>query len=118
MKPQGDRIRLITFLASLAAVAWLVTLPPVQARSASTLTPQEKRGKQIYLKGESEGGEIIAILGSGDLELPASSFSCSNCHGLKGEGGNEGGLQPPPITWSTLAAKHTSALTEIGRAHV
>ncbi|HEY0100524.1 MAG TPA: ABC transporter substrate-binding protein, partial [Pyrinomonadaceae bacterium] len=77
------------------------------------LTAQEKRGKQLYLKGESfEGaGDIRAFLGSDKLELLANTFACSNCHGLRGEGAREGGLQPPPINWETLTAPHTSALT-------
>jgi ABC-type branched-subunit amino acid transport system substrate-binding protein len=81
------------------------------------LSAQEKRGKQIYLKGESldGSGEIKAFLGSDKLEVPASAFTCSNCHGLRGEGTKEGGLQPPPINWETLTAPHTSALTRRAR---
>jgi ABC-type branched-subunit amino acid transport system substrate-binding protein len=78
--------------------------------SADELTPQEKRGKQFYQKGESASGEARALL-SGDLDLPAASFPCSNCHGLKGEGGSEGGLQPPPIQWASLKSPRVSALT-------
>jgi len=83
----------------------LATLPGVQRGAAQTrrgLTEQEKRGKQIYLKGESSTSEITAVLGNPGLDLPASSFSCANCHGLRGEGIREGGVQPPPINWETL----------------
>jgi ABC-type branched-subunit amino acid transport system substrate-binding protein/cytochrome c553 len=81
------------------------------------LSPQEKRGKQIYLKGESsDGAEIKTLLGSDKLEVPATAFACANCHGLRGEGAREGGLQPPPIKWETLVAPHTSALTRRERA--
>src|ERR1700733_4020942 len=75
------------------------------------LTPSEERGKLIYLKGGAGGAEIKAVLGDSDLELPASSFPCSNCHGLAGEGSKEGGLQPPPIDWATLTSPHRSDLT-------
>lgn len=98
------------------ALAWL-TLGArggdAQAVAPRELTPQEKRGKQIYLKGESGEGasEIKAFLGSDKLEVPASAFPCGNCHGLRGEGTKEGGLQPPPINWEKLIAPHTSALT-------
>jgi cytochrome c553 len=69
----------------------------VRAQSATELTLQEKRGKQIYRKGEGDTNEEIkAILSTGNLKLPASSFPCANCHGLRGEGSKEGGLQPPP----------------------
>ncbi len=81
------------------------------------LSPQEKRGKQIYLKGESsDGAEIKTRLGSDRLEVPATAFACANCHGLRGEGAREGGLQPPPIKWEMLVAPHTSALTRRERA--
>jgi ABC-type branched-subunit amino acid transport system substrate-binding protein len=85
------------------------------AQSASTqskddVAAQEKRGRLIYLKGEA-ASEITALLGSDALEIPATSFACTNCHGLRGEGTSEGGLQPPPIDWQTLTQKHTSALT-------
>ncbi len=85
------------------------------AQSASTqskddIAAQEKRGRLIYLKGEA-ATEITALLGSDALEIPATSFACTNCHGLRGEGTSEGGLEPPPIDWQTLTQKHTSALT-------
>ena len=97
----------------LAILILLTTL--ICAGSAATqklgLNPQEKRGKQIYVKGESDAGEITASLGAADLEVPASSFSCANCHGLRGEGTREGGIQPPPLRWDTLIQPYTSALT-------
>ncbi|MEK6302768.1 MAG: ABC transporter substrate-binding protein [Acidobacteriota bacterium] len=92
-----------------------MTSSNVAAQAAKELTPQESRGKQIYLKGESDGGEIIAILGNGELELPAGSFPCSNCHGLRGEGSKEGGIQPTPLDWRTLSSSHQSPLTRNDR---
>ncbi|HYP00204.1 MAG TPA: ABC transporter substrate-binding protein, partial [Pyrinomonadaceae bacterium] len=105
----------LLFLACVAA-CWLALGERVGGAQGETgereLSPQEKRGKQIYLKGESaDGKEIKALLGSDALEIPASAFACVNCHGLRGEGTREGGLQPPPINWQTLTATHTSALT-------
>jgi mono/diheme cytochrome c family protein len=106
------KLTLLIFVC-LAASMWLcATGASTQEVSRAALSPQEKRGKQIYLKGESgTGGEIVAGLGSGDLDLPATSFTCVNCHGLRGNGTREGGLQPPPITWAALTRAHTSALT-------
>ena len=90
----------------------LATCTGAGAQGRRGLSPQEQRGKQIYLKGESgDGAEIKALLGGDGLEVPATTFACSNCHGLKGEGTNEGGLTPPPIHWATLTAPHTSAIT-------
>ncbi|HVF89371.1 MAG TPA: ABC transporter substrate-binding protein [Blastocatellia bacterium] len=105
--------RLIVARAALGALVfcWLVLSPRAGAQTTDELTPQEKRGKQIYQKGEGEGGEIRAVLGASALELPATSFTCANCHGLRGEGSKEGGLQPPPLDWATLSGWQTSPLT-------
>jgi ABC-type branched-subunit amino acid transport system substrate-binding protein len=119
MNSRGDkrkRIKSATAIIALAVIAWLQSECRISAQTATGLSPEEKRGKQIYLKGEGEGGEITAVVGGAGLELPGSSFACANCHGLRGEGANEGGLQPPPLKWSTLTAKHTSALTGRERA--
>jgi ABC-type branched-subunit amino acid transport system substrate-binding protein len=102
-------------LIACACMAWLLFSRPAPAQEGDTLSPQERRGKQIYLKGESAGGEIKAVLAS-DIELPATSFPCANCHGLKGEGASEGGLQPPPLGWETLTVAGQSALTRRPRA--
>lgn len=100
----------------LLVLAALFCVDQGAAQKRSGLTPQEQRGKQIYVKGESGAGEIIAKLGGAGLDVPASSFSCANCHGLRGEGTREGGIQPPPINWETLTRPHTSALTRRDRA--
>lgn len=77
----------------------------VQSTSSGTergLTPQERRGKAIYLRGESPSGkEIIAMVG--DMDLPASTVTCGGCHGQRGEGKTEGGVTAGNLTWSDLA---------------
>jgi ABC-type branched-subunit amino acid transport system substrate-binding protein len=84
------------------------------AGAQSALSPQERRGKQIYLKGEVEGGgEIKAYLSDGDLELSAKAFPCANCHGLKGQGLKEGGLQPPSIKAANENESRTARLAVI-----
>ena len=47
----------------------------------------------------------------GDTEAPATAFACANCHGLMGEGTQEGGLTAPSVVWRSLTQAHTSALT-------
>lgn len=80
------------------------------------LTAAERRGKRIYLRGESDTGpEITAMLGGGDTEIPATAFACANCHGLTGEGAEEGGLAAPTLLWPALLSKRTSALTTLER---
>jgi ABC-type branched-subunit amino acid transport system substrate-binding protein len=105
----------LVFVAALAAVA-LLCENKAATQSISALSAKEKRGKQIYLKGEDgTRAEIVAGLGE-ELELPATSFTCVNCHGLRGEGTKEGGLQPPPLTWEALTRRQTSPLTRRERA--
>jgi len=65
------------------------------------LTPQERRGKALYLRGESRSGkEITAMLG--EIDVPASTMNCAGCHGLRGEGKTEGGVTAGNLTWSNL----------------
>ena len=109
------RTRFILTTQALLAIAWLAWANQIAAQVSKELTAQERQGKQIYLKGETEGGEIIAILGSGELQLPAGSFPCSNCHGLKGEGSKEGGIQPSPVDWASLSSPYQSPLTRNDR---
>ena len=95
----------------LLVLLLVVCAGDANSQSRNSLTDQEKRGKQIYLKGESGPSPITAILGNIDLEVPASSFSCANCHGRRGEGVREAGVQAPPIDWTTLAGASTSPST-------
>ncbi len=113
MKARVFRIKLTLLVCVCLFTVGLVCIDGAATQTVTAaLSPQEKRGKQIYLKGEDgSGGEIVAGLTGDELDLPATSFACVNCHGLRGEGTREGGLQPPSITWDTLMRPHTSALT-------
>lgn len=75
-----------------------------QAQAAPTplaLTPQERRGRSIYLRGESPSGrEIVAVLG--ELDVPASTLTCAGCHGARGEGKTEGGVTAGALAWTHL----------------
>ena len=87
------------------------------ALAAGSLSPSEQRGKQIYLTGKSPGGEaIVATLGEGGAEVPASLVPCGSCHGSDGRGRPEGGAVPSDITWPALTrsdgVRHAS-----GREH-
>lgn len=102
---------------ALAAAAWLVLAWSASAGAAGGpgaggLSAEEKRGKQIYLKGDGgERGEIRVVIVGGGLELPAGGFPCAGCHGPAGEGATEGGLEAPPLDWAALAAARTSPRT-------
>ena len=97
-------------MVCLALLAGLFVAPrPARHATAGaplrqeTLTPQERRGKQIYLRGTSSSGrEILAYLGEASLEVPGSAMACANCHGLNGEGKPEGGVVPSNLVWEAL----------------
>jgi len=98
-KRATDTARLIAFflLTSLLGCAFAA------AASSGPLTPQERRGKQIYLRGSSPSGkEIKAILGDASMEVPGSMLTCVSCHGHDGRGRSEGGVTPSNITWEYL----------------
>ncbi|HEX8492263.1 MAG TPA: ABC transporter substrate-binding protein [Pyrinomonadaceae bacterium] len=118
MKARVFRLKLTLAGIVCLVAALLVCVDKAATQGTSALSPQEKRGKQIYQKGEGGfgGGEIVAFLNNDELELPATSFTCVNCHGLRGEGTREGGIQPPPITWEKLTGAQTSPLTRRERA--
>ena len=79
------------------------------------LSPEEKRGKAFYLRGESSSGkEITAMMG--EIEVPATTLTCSGCHGTRGEGKTEGGVTAGNISWSDLTKPYGHA-HETGRRH-
>jgi ABC-type branched-subunit amino acid transport system substrate-binding protein len=69
--------------------------------SVRVLTPQERRGRAIYLRGVSPSGrEFNATVG--ELEVPSSTVTCAGCHGARGEGKTEGGVTAGDLTWINL----------------
>lgn len=79
------------------------------------LSPEEKRGKAFYLRGEgSSGQEITAMMG--EIEVPATTLTCAGCHGTRGEGKTEGGVTAGNVTWSELTKPYGHA-HETGRKH-
>jgi ABC-type branched-subunit amino acid transport system substrate-binding protein len=66
------------------------------------LTPQQLRGKRLYLTGESDAGGITALLGADQVEVAASVVPCAGCHGRDGRGKPEGGLLPSNLRWDVL----------------
>ena len=71
------------------------------APSARALNAQERRGRAIYLRGESTSGREIGAL-IGDVDVPASTVTCAGCHGARGEGKTEGGVTAGNLTWANL----------------
>lgn len=94
----------------------LLVASNAQAQSAfRPLTVEEKRGKALYLRGESASGqEITALLN--DLDVPASTLTCAGCHGARGEGKTEGGVTAGNLVWSNLT-KSYGHTHDNGRKH-
>jgi ABC-type branched-subunit amino acid transport system substrate-binding protein len=98
------RAKRIEFFLLILIVGFLFNASGVDGVSSSEMTPQQKRGKQIYLRGSSSSGRVItAIIGGGSTELPATALACANCHGFDGRGKPEGGVTPSNIRWDALA---------------
>ncbi len=69
------------------------------------LTAKEQLGRKIYREGgDGSQTEITATLGFSGDSVSATAFVCANCHGLEGEGKQEGGLTIPAITSQHLFA--------------
>ena len=103
------RIFYLCFLCLFAAVS-----AHAQTERHS-LTDAEKRGKALYLRGESSSGkEIVAIMN--EIDVPASTLSCSGCHGARGEGKTEGGVTAGSLVWSHLT-KPYGHTHDNGRKH-
>ena len=97
----------IVFASFVLLVSQAQTIPRPQE---GELTRSQQRGKQIYLKGQSDDGEVSAVLGNGG-DFSGALFPCVNCHGPRGAGTSEAGLRPPPITWTALSSARRSAMT-------
>ena len=106
------KLNAIAILCSLLAALCLASLafgqnpPPKTDTDSSTsdarpLTPAERRGRALFLRGESASKrEITAIVN--DLDVPATTVPCAGCHGRRGEGKTEGGVTAGNLTWSNL----------------
>jgi ABC-type branched-subunit amino acid transport system substrate-binding protein len=78
---------------------------PSAGERTRTLTPSERRGRAIYLRGESASGKQIKAL-VGELDVPASTMTCAGCHGARGEGKTEGGVTAGNLTWANLTKSY------------
>lgn len=88
-------------MVALAACA-AASLPGWVAASGD-LTPSEKRGQEVYLRGESpSGADITALMGREGAEVPGAVLPCGSCHGADGRGRPEGGVAPTNIAWASL----------------
>ena len=94
---------------------FLVGVLLVSSTVYAQLAPNERRGRQIYLRGVSASGHEISGR-IGEVVVPGATASCSGCHGTRGEGKTEGGVTAGGLTWSNLVKPygHTHST---GRTH-
>jgi len=103
-------IKRLTLLAVAAFATGMMGHALAQAPTPGQLTPQEKRGKQIYMLGTSPSSRTItAFLGDPPTEISATALTCVGCHGLDGQGKPEGGVVPSNIVWESLTKAYGSA---------
>ena len=88
-------------IVTICALSVLFAVSFAYAQNAGGLTESERRGKAIYLRGESPTGRKITTM-LGDIDVPASTMTCAGCHGLRGEGKTEGGVTAGNLTWTNL----------------
>src|SRR5262249_5532116 len=121
-KPYRRRIRqfaIFNFHHSALWVLLVIVLVSAGFRffDDGRLTPQERRGRELYLRGTSPSGKkISAVMGNSGTEIPASSIACANCHGREGLGKTEGGVSPSNLTWDSLTRPYTVTAPS-GRQH-
>jgi len=95
------RLQLLLLITTICAA----TLAYGQvSQETRPLTPAERRGRAIYLRGETQGKPLTAVVG--DLEVPGSTINCAGCHGRRGEGKAEGGVVAGNLTWSNLTKSY------------
>jgi ABC-type branched-subunit amino acid transport system substrate-binding protein len=93
-------------VSAIAANQTTQQKPGVESsQEARPLTPAERRGRALYLRGESAGKKPLTAM-VGDLEVPASTMNCAGCHGRRGEGKTEGGVSAGNLTWSNLTKSY------------
>ena len=85
--------------------------------ASQRLSPQEQRGKDIYLGvGTASESPIKATVGVPPSEAPAMLLACVNCHGRDGKGKPEGRVVPSDVTWETLTKPYGVTHSD-GRTH-
>ena len=100
------RLQILLSIMTLCAAALCVSTNASHQTSTETrpLTPAERRGRAIYLRGETPAKPLTAVVG--DLEVPGSTINCAGCHGRRGEGKTEGGVVAGNLTWTNLTKSY------------
>ena len=70
-----------------------------------------RNGRHIYRNGIGlDGRQIVAKMAEPSVKIPAKMITCVGCHGTRGEGKVEGGIESPNITWDRLSKPYGNRL--------
>jgi mono/diheme cytochrome c family protein len=94
---------------ALCAALVLLSGTAVHGQSSS-----QDRGRALFMTGATDDPAARAVIGLGDVSIPATAVPCASCHGADGRGRPEGRIIPPDISGPSLAA--ASAATPNRRA--
>jgi Periplasmic binding protein/Cytochrome c len=102
-------MRFKTLVVLMSLLSGIVSI----AYAEDGLTTIELLGRRVYRNG-SDGSqtEISATLGASNDAVSATTFACANCHGLEGEGKQEGGLNVPAINSQHLVTNILSKTSQ------
>lgn len=78
----------------------VITLTSVFLVAGNGTANADSLAADLYFRGLPE---VEATLPRSDLTIPSTAMPCVNCHGADGQGGREGGVAVPPISWRRLA---------------
>ena len=96
--------------AALAAALAAATLASSSLAGQAPLGDEQRRGRRLYTTGApASGAPIVAVMGEGDVEVPATVLPCASCHGHDGRGNPEGGVTPADVTWDALTKPYGTA---------
>jgi hypothetical protein len=95
--------RIAIHAAGVLLIAAFMLLGPA-ASATSDLSQLENEGRALFLTGRINGPPPYAVVGSGNVTVPATAVPCASCHGRDGRGRAERGVVPPNITWQALSA--------------
>ena len=98
------QILLLVIIVCVAALCVSTYASHQTSQETRPLTPAERRGRAIFLRGETSGKPLTAVVG--DLEVPGSTINCAGCHGRRGEGKTEGGVVAGNLTWTNLTKSY------------
>ncbi|WNG55785.1 ABC transporter substrate-binding protein [Archangium gephyra] len=98
-------------MALTALLLGLGMLGACRKETASSVPELARRGRSLFLRGESARGEpLVGRLGPERIELSGHVAACARCHGSSGRGSLEGGVEVPDIHPGALGHARVNAV--------